>query len=96
MTPLAVIQWITSCHKNRMITRVITLRCVDVTSLTTSVSKMRFLLEILSILNVIKSHFEGSFDTFDKIKHILLHQNIKGLDTNYKKKTTLNNPLPKT
>ena len=26
---VAVIQWITSCHKNRMTTRVITLWCVD-------------------------------------------------------------------
>ena len=30
---VAVIQWITSCHKNRMTTRVITLWRVDVTSL---------------------------------------------------------------
>ena len=42
---VAVIQWITSCHKNRMTTRVITLWRIDVTSLTTSMSTMRFLLE---------------------------------------------------
>ena len=54
---LAVIQWITSCHKNRMTTCVITLWRTNVTSLTTSVSTMRFPLEILSILKAIKSHF---------------------------------------
>ena len=47
-----VIQWIRPCHKNRMTTRKITLWCIYVTSLTTSVSTMRFLIEI----NV---HFEG-------------------------------------
>ena len=36
---VAVIQRITSCHKNRMTTRVITLWRVDVTSLTTAASK---------------------------------------------------------
>ena len=54
---VAVIQWIKSYHKNRMTTCVITLWCVDLTSLTTSMSTMRFLLEILSILKVIKSGF---------------------------------------
>ena len=34
---VTVFQWITSCHKNRMTTRVITLWRVLVTSLTTSV-----------------------------------------------------------
>ena len=42
---VAIIQWIASCHKNRMTKRVITLWRVDVTSLTTSVSTMRFLLK---------------------------------------------------
>ena len=42
---VAVIQWITSCHKNRMTTRLITLWRVDVASLTTSVSTMHFLLK---------------------------------------------------
>ena len=59
---VAVIQWITSCHKNRMTTCVITLWRVDVTSLTTSVSTMRFLFEILSFLKAIKSNFKGSYD----------------------------------
>ena len=34
---IAVIQWVTSCHKNRMTTRVITLWHVYVTSLTNNV-----------------------------------------------------------
>ena len=59
---VAVIQWITLCHKYRMTTRVITLWRADVTSLTTSVSTMRFLLEILPILKAIKSNFKGSYD----------------------------------
>ena len=46
---VAVIQWIMLCHKNRMITRVITLWRVNVTSLTTSMSTMRFLLKIMFI-----------------------------------------------
>ena len=58
---VSVIQLITSCHKNRT-TRVITLWLVDVTSLTTSVSTMFFLLEILPILKAIKSNFKGSYD----------------------------------
>ena len=33
---VAIIQWITSCHKNSMTTRVITLWRVNVTTLTTS------------------------------------------------------------
>ena len=37
---VAVFQWITSCHKNRMTTRVITLLRESVTSLTTSVTTM--------------------------------------------------------
>ena len=43
-------QWITSCHKNRMTTRVITLWRVFVKSLTTSVSAMHCLSEIIFIL----------------------------------------------
>ena len=58
-----VIQWITPCHENhRMTRRVITLWYVHLSSLTTSVSTMHFLLEILSILKAIKSHFKGSYD----------------------------------
>ena len=42
---------------NRMTTYVITLLCLDVTSLTTSVSTMPFLLEISFIFKVINSNF---------------------------------------
>ena len=59
---MAVIQWITSCHQNHMTTRVITLWRVHVTSLTTSVSTMRFLNEIIFVLKAIKSHFKGSYN----------------------------------
>ena len=54
-----VIQRIASCYKNRMNTRVITLWWVDATSLTTSVSTMRFLAEIMLILWAIKSHLKS-------------------------------------
>ena len=50
---VAVIQWITSCHKNHMTTRVLTFWRVNVTSLATFMPTMRFLLEILSILKTI-------------------------------------------
>ena len=46
---VAVIQWITSCHKNRMTTRVITLWRERVTLLTTSMSTLRFLIKIICI-----------------------------------------------
>ena len=59
---VAVIQWITSCHKNRMTIRVITLWRVDVTSLTTFVSTMHFLTEIKLMLMAVKSIFKGSYD----------------------------------
>ena len=52
---VAIIQWITSCHKNRMTTRVMTLLRVHVTSLTTFISTI----EIVFILKAMKSHFEG-------------------------------------
>ena len=65
---VAVIQWITSCHKNHMTTRVITFWRVDVTSLTTSVSTMRFLLEILSTLKAIKSSFKDHM--INRILHL--------------------------
>ena len=57
---VAIFQMITSCHKNRMTTRVITLWRERVTSLTRSVSTMRFLIEIMFILKAMKSHFKGS------------------------------------
>ena len=56
---VAVIQWIMSCHKNCMTTRVITLWRVCVTSLTTSVSTVCFHIELMSILKAIKSRFKG-------------------------------------
>ena len=45
-----------------MTTRVITLWQGDVTSLTTSMSTMRFLIEIMFSLKAIKSHFSMSYD----------------------------------
>ena len=60
---VAVIQWITSCHKIRIHDHtVITLWRDNVRSLTTSVSTMRFLLELLPISKAIKSSFKGSYD----------------------------------
>ena len=52
---------ITSCHKNRMTTRVITLWRVHVTLLTTSMSTMHFLIEIKLILKTIESSLKGSY-----------------------------------
>ena len=49
-----------------MTTHVITLWRVKVTSLATSVQTMRFLIEFLSILQAIKSHFKGSYDKQNK------------------------------
>ena len=45
-----------------MTTRVITLWRVDVTSLTTSMSTMCFLIERLFVLKAIKSNSKGSYD----------------------------------
>ena len=59
---VAVLQWIPSCYKNRMTTRVITLLRVYLKSLTTSVSNSEFLIEIMIILKAIKSHFKKSYD----------------------------------
>ena len=59
---VAVIQWITSRHKNRRTICVITLWHVSVTSLTMSVSTMHFLIEIMFILKAEKSHFKGLYD----------------------------------
>ena len=59
---VAVIQWITSCLKNRMTTRVITLWRADVMSLTTSVSTMRLLFATVHFEGDKKSHFKGSYD----------------------------------
>ena len=54
---VAVIQWITSCHKSGMTTRVITLWRVHVMSFTTSVSTMHFLIEIETHFESNKIHF---------------------------------------
>ena len=54
--------WLTSCHKNHNTTHVITLWRVCVTSLTTFVSTMRFLIEFMLIFKAIKSYFKGSYD----------------------------------
>ena len=59
---VSIIQWITLCHKNHTTTSVIILWRVDVTSLTTSVSTVRFRIEILSILKAIRSNFKGSYN----------------------------------
>ena len=58
---VAVFQWLTSSHKNRMTTRVITVWRVHVTSLTMSLSTMRFLNEIMFILKAI-FHSKVSYD----------------------------------
>ena len=59
---IAVIQWMTSYHKNRMTTRVITLLRIYVILLTTSLSITHFHAEIMFILKTIKSHFKGSYE----------------------------------
>ena len=59
---IAVIQWITLCHINSMTSQVTTLWGIEVTSLTTSVSTMPFHIEIIFILETIKSHFKRSYD----------------------------------
>ena len=59
---VAVIRCIKSCHNNRMTTRVITLWRVYVTSLTTSVSTMCILSDVMFIWNAITSHFKRSYD----------------------------------
>ena len=51
-----------SCHKNRLTTRVTTLWRVHLTSLTTSVSTLCFLIDKKDILKGIKSIFSGSYD----------------------------------
>ena len=55
----AVFQWITSCHKNRMTTRVITLLREYVTSLTTSVTTMQIFIGNMSTLRAIKTYFRS-------------------------------------
>ena len=75
---VAVIQQLILCHKNCMTTHVITLWCIHVTSLTTPVSAMRFLIEILFILKGIKSHLKGhtlvviSYEIYETRKSLIL------------------------
>ena len=61
---IAVIQWITSCHKNRTAT----LWREHVTSLTSSISTMRFEIDTIFIFKVKKSHFEEQM--MNKILHL--------------------------
>ena len=60
---VAVIQWITLCHKNHMTRRV--------TSLTTSVSAMRFVIEIMLILKAIKFDFKRPYDKQNLIRVVI-------------------------
>ena len=55
---VSVFQWIMSCHTNCMTTHVITLWCIHIMSLTTSVSAVHFLAEMKFILMVIKFHLK--------------------------------------
>ena len=64
---VAVIQWMRSCHKNHITTRVITLLRVDVRSLIMSVSTMRFLVEIKFALNAKNPLFKGHM--INRISH---------------------------
>ena len=59
---VAVFQWITSCHKNRMTTRVITLLREYVTSLTTSVTTMLIFIGNMSTFRGDKIVFKKSYD----------------------------------
>ena len=52
---ITVIHWITSCHESDMTIHVITLECLHVTLLTTTMSAMRFLTETMFILKVDKN-----------------------------------------
>ena len=65
--------------QNRRTTRVIILWRVDVTSLTTSMSTMRFLITffvigIMFILTAIKSHFQGSYDQQNLTPVVILYE----------------------
>ena len=74
---VVVIRWITSCHKNRITTRVITLWRECVTSLTTSMSTMCFLIETIFILKAIKSHFKGSCDKQNLTLVVISYENYE-------------------
>ena len=57
-----------------MTTRVITLWRVYVTPLTTSVSTKHLLIEIMFILNAIKSHFKWSYDQQNLTTVVILYE----------------------
>ena len=59
---VAVSQWITSCHKNCITTRVITFWRIHITSFTTSVSTMHLLIEIMFILKAKKYHLKKTYN----------------------------------
>ena len=76
---IAVIQWITSCHKNRMATSVITHWREHVTSLTTSVSTIRFFfvfffVKLKFIMKAIKPYFKGSYDKQNLTLMVILYE----------------------
>ena len=60
--------------KNRMTTRVITLWCVRVTSLTTSMSAVRFLIAKMLSLNATNPHFKGSSDKEDLTRVVISYE----------------------
>ena len=57
-----------------MTTSVITLWRENLSSLTTSMSAMRFLVEIMLILKAIKSHFKGSYDKQNLIFMVISYE----------------------
>ena len=59
---VTVIQWIKSCHKNCMTTRVITLLALRCNVIDNVSVNNGFLIEIMIILKVIKSPLKGSYD----------------------------------
>ena len=50
------------CYNNHTAAHVITFSRIYVTSLTKTVTAMRFLIEIMFILNAVFSHFNGSYN----------------------------------
>ena len=60
--------------ENRMTKCVMTIWHVHVTSLTTSVSTLLFLIEIIFILKAIKSYFKGSYDKQNITLVIISHE----------------------
>ena len=69
---VAVFQWITSCRKNRMTTRVLTLLREYVTSLTTSVTTMLIFIGNMSIFKAIKSYLRSHM--IKRILHFISYE----------------------